>query len=421
VPKRERSTATTSTLARVNQTAIIEALRGMGALSRQQLGALTGLSPATINRLTTTLIEEGAVVQAGHVPSTGGRPAVLLRYAGGSRVVAAIQVRADRATGILVDFDGQIIFRREVDFGPQLMPHLSGSAGEEERRQDSNVRLEKTLTLFDTLIATAATMGTPCLAAGIAVPGVVSHPDGRVSRMPELGWSDVPLGQIFRARTTLPIVVENDANALAFGEFHRGAGRGLSSLVALVLENGLGAGIITNGQLHRGARAEAGEIGYLLMDRFSLSRSYSDIGDLEDRVGSIALTRRALECGLPVPERGVTAEYVFTLANSGDPAAGAIADEILDMVAIAVAAMVVILDPELVIVGSSFVGSAETVIPGIQKRLSGRITRVPRVVAAAHRKDAVLLGAAELAAAEVNGFAYFATQGGSATVAQTTA
>jgi predicted NBD/HSP70 family sugar kinase len=336
-------------------------------------------------------------------------------------VVAAIQVRADRATGILVDFDGQIIFRREVDFGPQLMSHLSGSAGEEERRQDSNVRLEKTLTLFDTLVATAATMGTPCLAAGIAVPGVVSHPDGRVSRMPELGWSDMPLGQIFRARTTLPIVVENDANALAFGEFHRGAGRGLSSLVALVLENGLGAGIITNGQLHRGARAEAGEIGYLLMDRFSLSRSYSDIGDLEDRVGSIALTRRALECGLPVPERGVTAEYVFALASSGDPAAGAIADEILDMVAIAVAAMVVILDPELVIVGSSFVGSAETVIPGIQKRLSGRITRVPRIVAAAHRKDAVLLGAAELAAAEVNGFAYFATKGGSATVAQTTA
>ena len=96
MPKRERSTATTSTLARVNQTAIIEALRGMGALSRQQLGALTGLSPATINRLTATLIEEGAVVQAGHVPSTGGRPAVLLRYAGGTRVVAAIQVRLEQ-------------------------------------------------------------------------------------------------------------------------------------------------------------------------------------------------------------------------------------------------------------------------------------------------------------------------------------
>jgi predicted NBD/HSP70 family sugar kinase len=421
VSKGDRNTATTSTLARVNQTAIIEALRNQGALSRQQLGSLTGLSPATINRLTAALIDDGVVVQAGQVPSTGGRPAVLLRYAGGSRVVAAIQLRADRASGILVDFDGRIILRREVDFGPRLKQSGPGSASEEDTKRDQNARLEKTIDLLDALIATAETMGTPCLAAGVAVPGVVQHPDGSVGRMPELGWSNVPLGTLMRQRTGIPVVIENDANALAFGEFHRGAGRGVSSLVALVLENGLGAGIITNGELHRGARAEAGEIGYLLMDRFSLARSFSDVGDLEDRIGSIALTRRAVECGIPVPERGVTAEDIFTLAKAGNVAAAGIADEILDMVAIAVAAMVVILDPELVVVGSSFVGSADTVIPGIQERLSGRITREPRIVAATHRKDAVLLGAAELAAAEVNGYAYFASSGGLPTIAQSPA
>ena len=418
MPKRERSTATTSTLARVNQTAIIEALRGSGALSRQQLGVMTGLSPATINRLTAALIDGGVVVQAGQVPSTGGRPAVLLRYAGGSRVVSAIQVRADRATGVLVDFDGKIIVRREVDFGPRLARQDVGGADAGERERDRSARLEKTLDLLDALIATAANMGTPCVAAGVAVPGVVQHPEGRVSRMPELDWSDLPLGQLLRERTPIPIVVENDANALAFGEFHRGAGRGVGSLVALVLENGLGAGIITNGRLHRGARAEAGEIGYLLMDRISLSRSFSDVGDLEDRVGSIALTRRARECGLPVPERGVTAEYVFSLANEGNATAAGIAEEILDMIAIAVGAMVVILDPELVVVGSSFVGSAETVIPAIQERLSGRITGVPPVVPAVHRKDAVLIGVAELAAAEVNDFAYFATNSGAGSLGQ---
>lgn len=414
MPRRASGTATTSTVARVNQTAILEALRGSGALSRQQLGALTGLSPATVNRLTAALIDEGVITQAGQVPSTGGRPALLLRYAGGSRAVAAIQVRADRATGILVDFDGKVMVRREVDFGPRFVPSESSRAPMQDRDRDRTERLAKTMGLLDGLIATATTMGTPCLAAAVAVPGVVHHPEGRVSRMPELDWSDLPLGDMLRARTTIPVVVENDANALAFGEYHRGAGRGVDSLVALVLENGLGAGIITNGQLHRGARAQAGEIGYLLMDRFSLSRSYSDVGDLEDRVGSVALTRRALECGVPVPERGVTAEYIFTVAGSGDHAAEGMAQEILDMVAIAVGAMVVILDPDLVIVGSSFVGSAEIVIPAIHERLAGRITGVPPIVAAEHRKDAVLLGAAELAAAEVNGFAYFATNGTSA-------
>jgi predicted NBD/HSP70 family sugar kinase len=134
-----------------------------------------------------------------------------------------------------------------------------------------------------------------------------------------------------------------------------------------------------------------------------------EYGDLEDRIGSIALTRRAKERGIPIPAKGVvTAEDIFELSASGNRDAREIADEILDMVALAVAAMVIILDPELVVVGSSFVESADTVIPGIQERLSGRIIRVPRLEAATHRGDAVLLGVAELAAAEVNGFAYVA-------------
>ena len=406
--KRTRATATTSTLARVNQTAIIEALRESGALSRQQLGAKTGLSPATINRLTASLIEDGLVVPAGQEPSTGGRPSVLLRYAGSSRLVAAIQLRAETVTGILVDFVGKVVFRRSVALGARR-PEQTGAAGDGTAPPEQDRELRKVFRLFDDLIATAESMGTPCLAVGIAVPGVVQQPDGVVGTMPEFGWTGVQFGALLRKRTSLPVVVENDANALAYGELHAGAGRGLSSLVALFLENGLGAGIVANGELHRGARAEAGEIGYLLMERSSLERSYDARGDLEDRIGSLALTERARERGMPIPATGsLTAEDVFELAKDGNADAQELADEILDMVAIAVAALVIVLDPELVVVGSSFVGSADTVIPGIQERLRGRIIRVPRIEPATHREDAVLLGAAELAAAEVNGFAYLA-------------
>ena len=406
--RRTQDAATTSTLARVNRTKILEALRNSGALSRQQIGAGTGLSPATVNRLTGALIKEGIVASAGREPSTGGRPSVLLRYAGGSRLVAAIQLCADRASGILVDFDAKIVFRREIDFDPR--PFRPNDRSDSVTRAcEREGGLAQTLELFDLLISTAQTMGTPCLAVGVAVPGVVQHPEGSVGRMPELGWEGVQLGALLRRRTSLPVVIENDANALAFGELHRGAGRGLNSLVALVLENGLGAGIITNRELHRGARGEAGEIGYLLMDRSSLRRSYSDYGDLEDRIGSVALTRTARERGIEVAERELLNAWdIFSLANKGDSAARELGDEILDMVAIAIAAMVMILDPELVVVGSSSVGSAEAVIPGIRERLTGRIIRVPALAAATHRTDAVLLGVAELAASEVNGFAYLA-------------
>jgi len=405
-PKRH-GTATTSTLARVNQTAIIEALRGSGALSRQQIGTKTGLSPATVNRLTASLLEEGVVVNAGFEPSRGGRPSVLLRYSGGSRLVAALQLHGEGASGVLVDLDGKIVVRRDTDFaGPGSG---SGSTPSEHASPDVPDSLARTGELLDALIGTAASMGTPCLAVGVAVPGVVREPRGGVVRMPELQWDGVEVGSYLRERVQLPVVVENDANALAFGELHRGAGKGLSSLVALVLENGLGSGIVTNGQLHRGAHGEAGEIGYLLMDRSSFERSYSDMGDLEDRIGSAALTRTARERGIAVSGKTeLSAQDVFERARRGDSTAEELASEILDMVAMAVAAIVITLDPQLVVVGSNFVGSAETVIPGIQKRLTGRIMTVPPLIAATHGTDAVLLGAAELAANEVNDFAYFA-------------
>jgi predicted NBD/HSP70 family sugar kinase len=402
---RRVSTATTTTLARVNQTAILELLRDSGALSRQQIGAKTGLSPATVNRLTATLIDEGVIVADGQEPSTGGRPSVLLRYSGGTRLVAAMQLHADRASGVLVDFDGKIVFRHESVFtSVDLAADTQG-----ELAAVQSAQLELIMGLFDFLLVTAKEIGAPAMAVGVAVPGVVRVPEGSVGSIPEFGWHDLPLGRLLRDRCDIPVIVENDANAIAFGELHRGAGKGLSSLVAIFLGRGFGAGIIANGELYRGARAEAGEVGYLLMDRFALSRRYGESGDLEDRIGSVALTRRAIERGIPLPESGaVTAEYIFALAEAANPAAIEIGDEILDMVSIAIASLVVVLDPELIILGSSFLGSAAEAIAAINERLSGRIIRVPRLESTTFGEDTVLIGVAELAVAEVNDFTYLA-------------
>jgi predicted NBD/HSP70 family sugar kinase len=403
---RRASTATTTTLARVNQTAILELLRDSGALSRQQIGAKTGLAPATVNRLTATMINGGMIVAAGQEPSTGGRPSVLLRYSGGTRLVVAMQLHGDRASGVLVDFDGEIVYRREIIFASANVP---GVPTEDEQAEAQSAQLGLIMSLLDLLFATAKKMGAPALAVGVAVPGVVSVPEGAVRSIPEFGWNDLPLGRMMRDRCDVPVIVENDANAIAFGELHRGAGKGLSSLVAIFLDRGFGAGIIANGELYRGARAEAGEVGYLLMDRFALNRRYGESGDLEDRIGSVALTRRAIEREIPLPESGaVTAEYIFALARQGNPTAIEIGDEILDMVSIAIASLVVVLDPELVIVGSSFLGGAVEAIAAINKRLSGRIIRVPRLESTTFGEDAVLIGVAELAVAEINDFTYLA-------------
>jgi predicted NBD/HSP70 family sugar kinase len=370
-------------LARANGDAILEALRTGGALSRQQLAERTGLSAATVSRLTSTLVGSGLVVPFGRSPSTGGRPPELLRYAGGSRVVAAVQVGVRRIDGALVDLDGQVTVRRTVE-----PVHRAGHDWVRQIRD-----------LATGLARTAQAAGTPCLGVGVAVPGIVHGPDDRVAAMIGFDTSDVPLGRQLRDTLDLPVVVENDANALAFGELQEGASRGLTSLVGLFVDNGIGAGIITGGELHKGAHGEAGEIGYLLVERSSLGQSISDRGDLEDHIGYDALTRRAHERGLLAPgSDGITTGDVFRLAGAGNPIAREMADEILDIAAMAVAAMVIVLDPQLVVIGSTEPARDATMVPEVQRRLQGRIIHVPQLAAAKRGADAVLVGVARMAA-----------------------
>jgi predicted NBD/HSP70 family sugar kinase len=388
-----RMTATTRTVSTINQSAIIAALRDHGPLSRARIGQLTGLSPATVNRLTATLARRRLIVQDGQEPSTGGRPSVILRYTGGPRVVSSIQLRGDRVIGGLVDFDGNLIER-----------HVRRFAGAPGGRAAADVdhRLGLIADLLEHLLASAEQQGTPCLSVGVSVPGVVAEPEGRIGPLPELGWPELPLRGFLRSHTDLPITIENDANALAYGELRRGAGAGSSNMVALLLDNGMGAGIITNGALHRGRHFEAGEIGYLLMERSSLRRSYNALGDLEDRVGSAALTRSARARGLGSRHDALlTAHDIIELAET-EPIAREMVDEIVDMVSMAVAALSVILDPEVIVVGSGISSGTDEIIPQIQGRLAGRILRVPSLVPSTLGEDGVLLGAAELAMAEVD-------------------
>lgn len=397
MPVRKGASATTRTISQVNQTLISEALRANGPLSRAQIGAITGLSPATVNRLTATLIASGVVVDAGVEPSRGGRPAVRLRYAGDTHAVIAIYVRFDGLSGAVVDLDGRIRHHESVEF-----PQHEGLDA-----VDGAKSLDLVHTLTDRMLKAATDEHLTCVGIGVAVPGVVHQPGAVVRRIPELGWADLPLGDDVHARTGLPVTVENDANALAFGELHAGAGRDASSLIALLLDNGFGAGIITNRQLHRGARAEAGEVAYMLTDRDALSRPVSQQGDLEDRIGASALTREARARGLVIPDGSLlTAQQVFALSRDGDPIAVDLAEEILDMVSISVAAMTTILDPEVVIIGGALTADAGLILSGIAERLAGRLMSMPQLTASALGTDGVLRGVAEMAAESVRGDAY---------------
>lgn len=373
-------TATTKVVTEINRTAVLDALRLHGPLSRRDMQSRTGLSPATIERLCSALLAERVIVQDGQQRSSGGRPSALYRYAGDTRVVGAIEVVEDRARGRLVDFDGKVIHEEAIEF---VITGDSTAADE---------RLAGTIELVDRLIASAARIRKPCAGVGLTIPGIVHGPEGRVTNTVELGWNDVSLGSILTARIGRPVFVENDANAIGYGEWAQGAGRRTQSVVAYVLGAGVGAGIVHEGLLLRGSRSAAGEIGYLVTERSHLATPYTTQGDLEARIAGVA---RAYASG-----RAQTGANPFAVllddAAAGVPEAVDAAAEAFDYIGLSCIALCAVLDPEVIVLAGHLSRQPRYVVEQVVKRLVGRITFPPRVTVAALGADAALVGIAQL-------------------------
>jgi predicted NBD/HSP70 family sugar kinase len=381
------ATATASTLALVNQTAILDVLKARGPMSKTQLGEATGLSPATVNRLTTSLMSEGLVARHGVEASTGGRPPILLAFAGTARVVAAVQVTSGLVAGALVDFDGAIVARLERP----VPPEGPGSGLAEYRA------------LLTDLERRGAERGTPVLGIGVSATGIITRAGGISGLDPER-WGK-PTVHDLEADRAAPVIVENDANALAIGELHRGVGRASPNFVTLLLERGLGAGVVANGSLYRGANAAAGEIGFLLVESSSFGRRFDEAGDLETRLSPAAITREAALAGVP-HDGDLTAIQLILLAQSGEHRARPLADRVLDDIARAIGALASILDPEFIVLGEGLDGGSDAVGAALRTRLEGRIQHVPAITTAALGADAAMLGAAEMAIRAASQTAY---------------
>ncbi|KQQ18881.1 hypothetical protein ASF48_16165 [Rathayibacter sp. Leaf299] len=377
--------ATTRVVTEINRTAILDALLQHGPLSRKQIVQRTGLSSATVERLSAALLSENLIAVDGLERSSGGRPSYLLRYAGSSRAVAAIEVSETAVRGRLVDFDGASVAEERIEF--ETGPASSAAT----------VRLEGTLALVEALVAAAAQQGRLCTGIGVSVPGIVH--EGRVMNTVELGWREIPLGAIIETRTGIPTLVENDANAIAYGEWSQGAAVGTQSAASYVLGVGVGAGVVNDGAIYHGARSGAGEIGFLFADSSALRRYFTEQGDLETRIAAIG---ERSDSGPAAVAR------LIDSAAAGDPAVSAAADELFDLLAFSCGALATILDPEVIVLAGHLTRAPEFAIEQISKRLVGRIPFPPRLLAGSLGPDAALVGVGELIARHVRGSTYLA-------------
>ncbi|WP_328782468.1 ROK family transcriptional regulator [Streptomyces canus] len=245
-----------------NTALVLDLLRGAGAggISRLELAERTGLTPQAVSKITARLREEGLAVEAGHRASTGGKRRTVLRLVPGAGHAVGVHLDRDALRAVLVDLAGTVVAERcaALDLGAGAEAVVAVVA-EEVGALAKGVRGGGRTGAAGA--DTAAAESLPALlGVGVALPGPLDHTRGvlhRVTGFPE--WDGFPLRDALARRLGVPVVVDKDTNAAALGLAVAGE-RG--SFAYLHLGTGLGAGLVIDGAVHRGARTGAGEFGH---------------------------------------------------------------------------------------------------------------------------------------------------------------
>ena len=379
-------------LRRHNRSALLSSLYLTDARSRQELGRATGLSQATVSNVVGELIEEGLVVEAGVVDSDGGRPRTLLQVNPGYAHVIGVDVGETRVRVEVLD-----LLMRPLATVDRPLPSA---------RPDPGAVVELVLDGIAQVMRRAAVRPEEVLGVGVGVFGTVEQGDEATVHAQTIGWDAVPFEHMLRAGTALPIAVENGAKTLGQAELWFGAGRGVRHAVVALVGSGVGAALITNGAIHRGATSSAGEWGHTTLVYDGRPCRCGSRGCLEAYVGAEAvLDRWRTARGEPVPGHDEESAFAALLA-SDDLAAVRILEETVGYLGAGIANLVNLLNPErIVLAGWAGHALGERMLPEIRAAAGARALRQPfgqtTVQLGQLGTDAVALGAATLPVAEL--------------------
>lgn len=313
----------------VNRSAILAHLGSQGPASRADLARALSVSPALMTALTKDLIAEGLVQELEVAPSQGGRPARMLGLAASAGSAIGMKVVSDHVTLVEVGIDGRVLRSASEPFDASAATLLADLAA--------------LLTAFIVGAATRRVLGI-----GVGVPGSVDRQGIGTVDSSQLDWHQVPLGESLRRALELPVIVENNVNALAMAERLHGVGRRHNNFLVVTIGTGVGAGIVIDGVALRGSGGGAGEIGHTPVIEDGPVCTCGNHGCLEAIVGQEALVARGRALGVIGESAGIVA--LTERADAGDAAAAAIFSEAGHVLGRTLAGIVQSIDPEIVIV-----------------------------------------------------------------------
>ena len=313
----------------VNRSAILAHLGAHGPASRAELARSLSLSPALMTQLSKDLLADGLIRELAHQASQGGRPARMLGLVASAGRAVGVKVAADHLAFVEVGIDGTV-----------------GRTASEPFDAAANTMLTVLADRLRRFIAGGA--DTPLLGIGVGVPGDVDAQGTGIVNSTQLGWTNVPIGSTLRRELGMPVLVENNVNAVAMAERLYGLGRRHRTFLVVTIGTGVGAAIVIDGAIVRGSRGGAGEVGHMPVRDDGPVCSCGNRGCLETFISEDALVRIARERGVIGDDAPLGA--LRDAASAGTPAAAEIFSEAGHLLGRTLAGLVHALDPEIIIV-----------------------------------------------------------------------
>lgn len=304
----------------LNTSRILQTLRVNGPLSRAQLASMSGVRRSTIGAITKRLLEVNVLEeQESTLGGKTGRPATPLWFGSRAALSGAIAIRRKELEVAVVNVRGDVLAHEAGA--------ISSTAGAAEIDRVA----------VDLFRRTASGFGAEIVKIGVSVPGVCDHVTGEVTACPELpALAGTHLVDALRADTGIAVVVDDDSLGSALGEQWFGGGRGHATFVTVQTGFGIGAGIVVDGTIIRGAAGFSAEVGHTCVDRFGAECSCGLRGCWETIATTRWLRKAAARIGLRGANR-IGIGRLMRMAEGGDPDAVALVEEFADNISIGLA------------------------------------------------------------------------------------
>lgn len=328
-----------------NRSVILESIRRSEGVSRIELVEATGLSAQTVTNITRRLLDEGLIEEAGRTILGPGKPRTTLRLKPESRLSIGVHLDPAVMTFVLLDLAGSVVRRR-----------TRSTPAKEPKRIIHAMAVEIAALLDGIDVSTVAGIG-------VAAPGPLDAERGTVIDPPKLlGWHRVPLRDALAEATGLPVALEKDTTAAASAELWSGDDPVDTSFLFLYLGTGIGAALVFDGEVVRGASRNVGEVGHIIVDPQGPLCACGSRGCVEVVCTPQAIVEQAERAKIYEDDRvgsdAVSVDQRFTdlcqRADAGDPAAERVLERAAEHLATLISVLTNMLDVDRVVLGGPF-------------------------------------------------------------------